>query len=436
MSQRRVCLFGGGLDTGNRGVEALTCSVIHGLKQRDPEVSIAVFDHSRGCGNAVVSIGGHDVTIERYGARWSRRLYARDSLANIRWSAWCGGLGNRASRAILESTAILDISGGDSFTDLYGKWRYRQVLVPKNLAIALGKPLVLLPQTYGPFKEGWAGDAARRVLERAAMVWARDRRSLKIAEHFGAGHRAGARLTLGVDVAFGLPVQRPDHSIIEVFDRGELVGVNVSGLIYNDSDRARSDFGFRADYAIAIQALIQQLVEDEQRTVVLVPHVATPRGHFESDLAACEHVRECLRPSLRERVLISPDTLTCCEAKWLIAQCDWFCGTRMHATIAGLSSGTPTAAVAYSDKTRGVFETCGQGGEVVDPREVDTDEVVERLMDSYRRRETVGRSLADHLPRVLAQASQQMDEIARFCIRAQENPAGRSRPRVLAQAAP
>ncbi len=51
----------------------------------------------------------------------------------------------------------------------------------------------------------------------------------------------------------------------------------------------------------------------------------------------------------------------------------------MHSTIAGLSSGVPTATVTYSDKALGVFELCGQEDHVIDPRIFDTEQVVARL---------------------------------------------------------
>ena len=83
----------------------------------------------------------------------------------------------------------------------------------------------------------------------------------------------------------------------------------------------------------------------------------------------------------------------------------------MHATIAGLSSLVPTSTVAYSDKAIGVFESCGQGREVFDPRVLDTNEVVERLQDSFGRRQDLAISLKQHLPRVKEQAAKQMDEV-------------------------
>ena len=113
--------------------------------------------------------------------------------------------------------------------------------------------------------------------------------------------------------------------------------------------------------------------------------------------------------------MVIADSLTqaldACELKWLIAQTDWFCGTRMHATIAALSSGVPTAALAYSLKTRGVFATCAMASAVVDLREQAGPDVLERLLQLWRRREAASGGLERHLPRVRELASRQLDEI-------------------------
>ena len=62
-----------------------------------------------------------------------------------------GCYGNPVVRTVADSDLVLDVSGGDSFTDLYGAARFRQIIAPKQIALATGRPLVLLPQTYGPF---------------------------------------------------------------------------------------------------------------------------------------------------------------------------------------------------------------------------------------------------------------------------------------------
>ena len=88
----------------------------------------------------------------------------------------------------------------------------------------------------------------------------------------------------------------------------------------------------------------------------------SPPPNEESDALACQRVLERFSTH-GDRLVMSSTDLDQSEVKWVISQMDWFCGTRMHATIAGLSTCTPTATVSYSDKALGVFETCGQGGE-------------------------------------------------------------------------
>ena len=61
----------------------------------------------------------------------------------------------------------------------------------------------------------------------------------------------------------------------------------------------------------------------------------------------------------------------------------------VHATIAGLSTGVPTATISYSDKAIGVFESCGQGGEVFDLPRREGGEVVKHLIVSDRRRSDI-----------------------------------------------
>jgi colanic acid/amylovoran biosynthesis protein len=66
---------------------------------------------------------------------------------------------NRWLQAVQEADVALAVSGGDSFSDIYGLGRFMYVALPQLLVMAVGKPLVLLPQTIGPF----AGPTARAI---------------------------------------------------------------------------------------------------------------------------------------------------------------------------------------------------------------------------------------------------------------------------------
>ncbi len=88
----------------------------------------------------------------------------------------------------------------------------------------------------------------------------------------------------------------------------------------------------------------------------------------------------------------------------------------MHSTIAALSRGVPTAAIAYSDKTKGVFETCGQGDEVFDPRTLDTKDVTDSLKGSFLRRCYLLSSLEKSIPEVKRRVDEQMSIISNYIL--------------------
>jgi polysaccharide pyruvyl transferase WcaK-like protein len=126
---------------------------------------------------------------------------------------------------------------------------------------------------------------------------------------------------------------------------------------------------------------------------------------------ACQQVYDELKAAADGRLAVLDGLTGPREAKWAIGQLDWFCGTRMHSTIAALSSGVATAALSYSYKTRGVFATCDVADNVIDPRILDTEQTVEALWTKYLERDNCRTLLQQTVPVARQRAEQQMDEI-------------------------
>ncbi len=405
--------------TSNLGVSALFATMVSGIHRRIPEAELGVFDSRLGVRSCQIRLDdGDEIPVRFFGIRDGRRFYRWENLANINFARRFGALGgslNPAVRQMRRSSAVLDVSGGDSFTDMYPDDRINFVAGVKELVLRLGRPLVLLPQTYGPFRE--SQKRAADIVRSAAACWARDERSFDVLKDLLGTRFDPARHRSGVDMAFGLAVRMPPEDTLD--DLSDWlqkfpgrIGVNVSGLMYNNPAKTRDKYGFKADYHAAVHQFIEWMLANTDDAVCLIPHVMAPPPSEESDPFACLRVLEAFSSHGR-RVHISPTTLDQSEVKWVISQMDWFCGTRMHATIAGLSTCTPTATVSYSDKALGVFESCGQGDEVFDPRKMSTDDVVAAMVASYRRRSEIRFSLKKRIPEVKAKAEWQMDEIAK-----------------------
>ena len=102
----------------------------------------------------------------------------------------------------------------------------------------------------------------------------------------------------------------------------------------------------------------------------MVPHTFAPPGDVESDPDACRLITELFAGPKKERLHLLDREYDQHEVKAIIAGCDFFVGSRLHACIAALSQSIPTVGVAYSKKFKGVFESVGAGHWVVDATNV------------------------------------------------------------------
>lgn len=418
------CLFGAAPGTNNLGVDALSQGVLGGIRRRLPDATFTVFDYRWGPRTGGFPFGDGRIEYDLLGANQSRRYWRGDTYALMGLAARLGGLGNRGVAALSRATAVLDLSGGDSFTDLYGRHRFDTVTAPKRLALRMGRPLVLLPQTYGPFRDPGMGAEAARLCRGASAAWARDARSFAVLEELLGPDLDPARHRLGVDVAFGMdPRPRPgglsatlDRWVHERDHEGgpEVVGVNVSGLVWSSPERARG-YGFVLDYRALVTRLVRWLLEGTDVRVALVPHVLEPPGHYESDPGASTELAASLAEALgapaQERLTTLAPPYDPAEVKAEIARLDWFNGTRMHATIAALSTGVPASAIAYSPKFRGVFETCDQADGIADPTALDIPAALAVLQRSFEERGAQRARLEAALPAVRATLEAQFASI-------------------------
>lgn len=410
-SRLRINVFGAPLNNPNLGLTALSLTLIEGLAARLPgPVSFTVVQPGQGIRSSSATSAAD---VRELGANASRRITRTSSHGNIALRARWGWIPDSAeSQALTEGDVFIDVSGGDSFTDLYGAERFRAVNFGKRLAARLGVPLLLAPQTYGPFRHRSIHTEAMSHARYARQAWARDRHSYETLRRSMPTGVGSNNLHLGVDMAFGLaqvPIDdRTDISNVLHRSSSPIVGFNISGLLFNDPHKA-AQFGLRADYAAVITGAISGLLNMGAH-VLLIPHVIVRPEKPESDIAAGRKIyTELRRPQNLEAIEGITDPR---KMKWLISRCDWFCGTRMHSTIAALSSGVPTAGLAYSDKMLGVFETCGSGDSVIDLRRDDTASIVARILASYQNRQALHRTLSISLPETLSVANTQLDEMA------------------------
>lgn len=412
-----ITLLGAAPNTGNQGVSALCYSVVSGIDFRGVD-GIVIADHGRGRRSEQWKFGQRSVDVDLIGISHTRRLWRGDCLRTIEAVSRLGGLGNAAARAVLSCDSVLDVSGGDSFTDLYGEKRFQAMCKTKRLALDNGRPLILLPQTLGPFVDPVKKAEAVEILAAATAIWVRDQKSYEFLKSELGERFDPTRHHLGVEMAVLLPMTEPEKTLPKPFDVWfsdrdiPVAGLNISGLLCRNAEQARETFGLKEAHTKQMLAAAKAILSsDPMMKLALVSHVIRDPADPESDWAAAKDLEALLIADYPERVATLPQDYHATELKWIISQLDWFAGARMHATIAGLSSGVPTLGLGYSDKADGVFTQCGLDGQVADLRTHNAQEIAAAVLTSLSSRVENKAALAENLEALKARASSQMDLI-------------------------
>lgn len=277
-------------------------------------------------------------------------------------------------RKIRDCDFIIDIGGGDSFTDIYGIKRFLFLWFSKILVLLSGRPLILAPQTIGPFQKGWTRALAKLPLKRAYHVFARDDLSFEAAR--GLLGCDTDRLTASTDVALRLPYEPPE----KFTDRFPRVGINVSALLFHGGYSKTNQFDLEVDYPSFVRSLISLFSNKADVTVILVPHVISDLHTVEDDFAVCLELAKEFPDCVVAPKFNSPS-----EAKSFIAGLDFLVGARMHACIAALSSSVPVVPTAYSRKFRGLFAALGYD-RVLDLRTTSENDGIEFVRRAFEQR--------------------------------------------------
>ncbi len=425
-----VALLGVALGSGNRGIGALFSGIVAAANNSLTGTQIWMVDYGRKSIEFRPKYRGSNIPIDTILLRFSKKPWQPNHILRLMAAAvWLRLWKNTSYRqrcisrnpwlnSLDQQNVYLAIAGGDSFSDIYGLYRLFYVSLPQILALMLGKPLVLLPQTYGPFKTWIARWMVRYILKRANLIYSRDQEGLKVvADLLG---RNDPRVRFAYDMGFALEPLPPAREIQERLEtirrRGRLIGFNISGLLHMGGYSRKNMFGLKSDYPSLVRAILDFLIQDQQYEVLLVPHVFGDREDSESDVPACKRIMaECANKYGGHLHYLEGD-FDQHEIKHIIGQCDFFLGSRMHACIAALSQCVPAVGLAYSRKFAGVLESVGVGSLVVDLCAADEQQVLTAIGNALRDKARLRHELEQRMPSVKASvlnlfASEEFEQI-------------------------
>ncbi|MGE2715283.1 polysaccharide pyruvyl transferase family protein [Mycolicibacterium litorale] len=228
---------------------------------------------------------------------------------------------------------IVDTTSGDSFTDIYSPRRLTVMAYAHRAALKAGVPLVLAPQTIGPFNTHYGRVLARASIRGATRVYARDSESVRYAA--ALGRRPDA---LSSDLVFALPPLPKAAMRSGVY-------LNVSGLLWRSNPHV--------DHSVYRHAVLEasRAISAMGHQLTLFPHVLRTTVSREDDVTAVEEAAEALNGEVS---VFIPQSLE--DVRSHLNSAAVVIGARMHACLNALSVGTPALAWAYSRKFAPLLE--------------------------------------------------------------------------------
>ncbi|MGX7724530.1 polysaccharide pyruvyl transferase family protein [Rhodococcus sp. 5G237] len=296
---QRILVLWADQNSTNLGVQALAAGTRQLARRLAPEASVEFLSYG--------GIGG------------SPRLGLKSIVG-----ASIGG-SSTLTRFLSQFDLVIDTGAGDSFADIYGMRRHVEMSLLRNLVSRLGIPLVMGPQTVGPFEHKMATALASWSIRNAALVIGRDSVSVNTARRIHSGV-----ITHGSDVVFLIeqPTDKCRHDVI----------LNVSGLLWNENPHVDAVY-----YRSVVTRLVASIKESGHE-LTLLAHVLDS-DNADNDMVA---IRELQKSTGEDFRVVQPTDLDHARAE--ISGANVLIASRMHAALNALSTGVPAIPWAYSRK--------------------------------------------------------------------------------------
>lgn len=296
----------------------------------------------------------------------------------------------------IHNNDICMITGGDMFC--YGDNELNYIIdkmAKKRI------PTVLWGCSFGPDN---LTPAKMKALKQITAITARE----SLTYDYFVNELKMKKVKLVADPAFTLEPQKcelPDY-----FGK-DVLGINLS----NFTSETYSDENV---FFKAFMGLIDYIISNTELTIVLIPHVF---WEGQDDRIVCKLIKE--KASTPDRIMIlKTEEMNYCQIRYAISKCRYFIGARTHAMISAYSTCTPSIALGYSIKSRGIAKDLELDERlVIDYHNVkQSEELIECFEYMVQNEELIRNHLQTVLPEYVKKAYLAKDVIEKLYKRIEE----------------
>jgi colanic acid/amylovoran biosynthesis protein len=249
-----------------------------------------------------------------------------------------------------------------------------------SIAKFIGKPIVLFPNSVGPFRT-WVGRfLCNMALNNCEYVLVREPVSYEIVNSLGI--KSHKILTADMALLF-----KPTQEIIlETFPHP---AVGVCPGIYSNSLSSEGVNNYILEHARALDAAIDKYGFN----VVFLPHYVS--GFEYDDLEISELILRQMKNKDHARI-VNADNID--EFKSSLNHMDMIITSKMHPGVLGVSGYVPTLSIAYDHKQTGFFRQLGMADCAIHINDASSEVIMSKIDFIWKERKRIAASLRTRIP--------------------------------------
>lgn len=277
-----------------------------------------------------------------------------------------------------ESMDFLVIKGGGflhsyaRLTDLYYLYYH---LFDIMLAKSLKKKVLIMPNSFGPYKGKLERKIVRRVLSQCDLIFAREEKSQKYLSKL----LVNKEVNLSPDLGFYIRDYTEGRELSSLYNvKKKKVAITMRPYRFPENEDPELKY---QRYINEMFQFICFLIEKDFYPV-LTAHTLGPSAH-ENDILALKEVINKLNEqsvSSEKYAYIENPEMNCYDLTKFYEQMDYIVGTRFHSIIFAMSSMIPPIAIAYSgNKAQGIMKDAKLSEYVIEIGHIEDREIIDKF---------------------------------------------------------
>lgn len=295
----------------------------------------------------------------------------------------------------------------EGITDIYKIYFF---LFHINLALSMGIPVYVLPNSYGPFKSKIVRRMVRKCLSKCKIIYARESISQKML-----ADECHVESLLSKDLAMYLEKDESINTIdvlssfgIEYIS-GKMVGLTVRPYRFPGKENAKK---FYEQYKGSIIKLIIWLKKNSYNPV-LIEHVFSNNFH-ERDMLCIQEIKDEIETMGFNIDVFSNLVLNCREMKSIYSSFNYIIGTRFHSVIFSMTEEVPCIAITYGgNKGEGIMKDMDLSKYAIRMDEINGDKLISKFKELLNEEKDIRNKLKQHKNNIIREKEEIITAIRR-----------------------